>query len=326
MSVHYKGTDHMSDLISDDYRMLQVITRFGIKLGFGDQSIDEVCEACNVDTATFLVVVNYTSDPAHAHIKEMAEEVNLADMMRYLALSHQYFVEFRLPSIRRKLIEAINCSESNQIGLLTLKFYDEYAQEVAKHMEYENTHVHPFVQSLLSGIKPNDMTFEQLISEHSDNHNSIAKSIAELKNIIIKYSPNDNNAQLLNDVLMDIHVTEEDLLNHCRMEDSIFAECVRNLEREVRMRSTTNDTAPCPNEQTTDNQDRDELSEREKEVLVHLVKGMSNKEVANSMFISVHTVMTHRRNISRKLSIHAVSGLTIYAIVNGLVKIEDIKI
>lgn len=326
MAVHYKGSDHMSDLISDDYRMLQVITRFGIKLGFGEQHIEEICKANNVDTDTFLVVVNYTKDPSHAHVKEMAEEVNLEDVLRYLALSHQYFVEFRLPSIRRKLIEAINCSESNQVGLLTLKFYDEYAQEVAKHMEYENTHVHPFVQSLLAGTKPNGITFEQLVSEHSDNHNSIEKSIAELKNIIIKYSPSDNNSQLLNEVLMDIHITEEDLLNHCRLEDSIFAECVRNLEREVRMRKTNNDTSTNPNELPTDSQDRDELSEREKEVLVHLVKGMSNKEVANSMFISVHTVMTHRRNISRKLSIHSVSGLTIYAIVNGLVKIEDIKI
>ena len=49
---------------------------------------------------------------------------------------------------------------------------------------------------------------------------------------------------------------------------------------------------------------------------------MSNKEIANSLFISLNTVITHRRNIARKLQIHSVAGLTIYAIVNKLVDIS----
>ena len=66
-----------------------------------------------------------------------------------------------------------------------------------------------------------------------------------------------------------------------------------------------------------------ELSEREKEIIVEIVKGLSNKEIAESLFISVNTVMTHRRNISRKLQIHRPAALTIYAIVNGLVSLDD---
>ena len=68
------------------------------------------------------------------------------------------------------------------------------------------------------------------------------------------------------------------------------------------------------------------LSEREKEVIVCVVKGMANKEIAEHLFISVNTVMTHRRNISRKLQIHSPAGLTIYAIVNGLINLEDVKL
>lgn len=67
------------------------------------------------------------------------------------------------------------------------------------------------------------------------------------------------------------------------------------------------------------------LSHREKEIVVCIAKGMTNKEIADSLFLSVHTVVTHRRNISRKLQIHSVSGLTIYAIVNKLVELKDIK-
>lgn len=68
-----------------------------------------------------------------------------------------------------------------------------------------------------------------------------------------------------------------------------------------------------------------ELSPREKEVIVGIVKGLSNKEIATEMCVSVNTVMTHRRNIASKLHIHTPAGLTIYAIVSNLVKLEDIK-
>lgn len=70
---------------------------------------------------------------------------------------------------------------------------------------------------------------------------------------------------------------------------------------------------------------QDELSERETEILKSLVTGMSNKEIADYHNISIHTVITHRRNISRKLEIHSVSGLTIYAIINKLVDVNEVK-
>ena len=66
-------------------------------------------------------------------------------------------------------------------------------------------------------------------------------------------------------------------------------------------------------------------SEEEKEIVVCVVKGMTNKEIAENLFLSIHTVITHRRNISKKLQIHSAAGLTIYAIVNKLVTLNDVK-
>ena len=65
-----------------------------------------------------------------------------------------------------------------------------------------------------------------------------------------------------------------------------------------------------------------ELSNREKDVLVQIVNGLSNKEIADKLCLSTHTVMSHRKNIARKLNIHSTAGLTIYAIVNGIVEIN----
>lgn len=70
---------------------------------------------------------------------------------------------------------------------------------------------------------------------------------------------------------------------------------------------------------------QDALSQREKEIVICVVKGMTNKEIAEKLFLSIHTVITHRRNISKKLQIHSAAGLTIYSIVNKLVTLSDVK-
>lgn len=67
------------------------------------------------------------------------------------------------------------------------------------------------------------------------------------------------------------------------------------------------------------------LTESERNVLKHIASGLSNKEIANKLFISIHTVTTHRKNITRKLDIKSVSGLTVYAILHKLVSINDIQ-
>lgn len=78
-------------------------------------------------------------------------------------------------------------------------------------------------------------------------------------------------------------------------------------------------------EQEDEGDSQEALSQREKEIVVCVVKGMTNKEIAEKLFLSIHTVITHRRNISKKLQIHSAAGLTIYAIVNKLVELSDVK-
>ncbi len=326
MSEKYKETDKMGDIIGDDYRILQVISRFGLTLGFGDQTVSTICEANGVDTATFLATVNFIhSNSRTINIGELIENISLSALMKYLQRSHDYFVKFRLPAIRRKLIESIDCSAKNQIAFLILKFYDEFAAEVSRHMDYEDKYIHTYVQGLMEGRKPEAGTnIHTLSHQHHGNHAQLEKSLSELKSIIIKYYPNDSNGQLLNEVLMDLFMTEEDLFSHCHFEDTFFLEAVVQLEEDCLNKNENHGDNSDDSE--TDTPSGETLSEREKEVIVCVVKGLSNKEIAEQLFISINTVMTHRRNISRKLQIHSAPGLTIYAIVNGLVNLEDVKI
>jgi len=78
-------------------------------------------------------------------------------------------------------------------------------------------------------------------------------------------------------------------------------------------------------DRTEEDESSEQLSAREKEIIVGVVRGLTNKQIAEQLFISPHTVITHRRNIASKLQIHSAAGLTIYAIVNHLVELNDIK-
>ncbi len=68
-----------------------------------------------------------------------------------------------------------------------------------------------------------------------------------------------------------------------------------------------------------------ELSEREKTILKLVAKGLTNKEIAEKLYLSAHTVITHRKNITTKLGIKTISGLTVYAILNNLVTLDEIS-
>lgn len=99
------------------------------------------------------------------------------------------------------------------------------------------------------------------------------------------------------------------------MEDILFVPAVRSLEKKVK----SDDVSAKLSGMINNPEVTETLSDREKEIIVCLVQGMSNKEIASHLFISVNTVITHRRNIVRKLQIHSLAGLTIYAIVNNLI-------
>ena len=123
--------------------------------------------------------------------------------------------------------------------------------------------------------------------------------------------------------LHDVFNNEEWLDLHAQVEDIIFIPAIKRLENQVNQSEVTKNIS----QMVTKNGDANEaLSEREREVVVALVQGMSNKEIASHLFISTNTVITHRRNIARKLQIHSEAGLTIYAIASGLVDISSVKI
>ena len=314
----YEADDKMISLIRDNYDLLQALGSFGINLGFGDKTVRETCEDNDVDTYTFLAVVNYAMNGYGEFDND--EQISVPTLLHYLEASHAYFLEFQLPYIRRELSESLD--ENDSLGRLILKFYDEYAHEIRRHMQYEQKTLFPYVQQLIDGEPANDYNVETF----SKHHGATDKKLRELKLLIIKYLPQDglHNNQLTA-TLHDIYENEVWLRQHAMVEDHIFVPAIRRLVQITKQQDVTRNISGMVFGNATA-QNPDALSDREKDVIISLVQGMSNKEIADHLCISINTVITHRRNIARKLQIHSPAGLTIYAIVNGLVDISTVKL
>jgi hypothetical protein len=223
----YKETDKMSDLICENYTLLQVISRFDLPLGFGDKTVKEVCTLNHIDYKTFLAVVNFIEGDC-CNMDLADSSLSVLSIKSYLQNAHSYFLDFCFPAIREKLINAIDCTEDN-VASLILRFYDGYVNEVRKHMDYENKVVFTYVESLMKGEKKDNYS----IAVYSKRHSQIETKLTELKNIIIKYYPSKSSNNLLNAVLFDIFSCEKDLESHCKVEDFLFVPEILRIEKET---------------------------------------------------------------------------------------------
>ena len=261
---------------------IQIISRFGLNTGVGDQTIEQVCTEHDVHTPTFLAVVNHKVFRQRA----LPEEIDLDTLNRYLRHAHTYFLDYRLPQLRNALVEAVlPASTDNQIPQLIVRCYDEFVAEIRTHIEHENAGNY---------------------EEHEHDDQRITDKLSEIKNLIIKYYAADTIYPLIS-VMSDLWHTD-----HCSIEDEVLRPALKR--RKERYSTTGKKTLVT-----------EELSEREKDVLIQVVKGLSNKEIADVLFISTHTVISHRKNIARKLNIHSSAGLTIYAIVHKLVDLKELE-
>ncbi len=217
----YTDSDSMSGLVGDDHRVLLVMSRFGIGLGFGDKSIGQVCAQSGVDTDTFLAVVNLLLTEGTAALP--AEKVSLEALLGYLKNSHDYFLGFRLPAIRTRLAAAVG--ESEDLSKAIVRYFDQYIAGVRKHMAYEEKVVFPYVRTLLAGSAEGNYN----IGIFRRQHDHVEARLDEFKSIFIKYyaAPSTNE---INGILFDVINCAQDLASHNAVEDSIFVPAIEALE------------------------------------------------------------------------------------------------
>lgn len=214
-------------MICDNYVLLQVMSRFGLSLGFGDHTVKEVCEKNNVDCNTFLAVVNFVIGD-NEYVVDKNSNISIHTLMNYLKEAHHYFIGYQLPLIKEKLMIFLKDADV-KVSYIIIKFFDAYYDEVREHMDYEDKNVFVYAEKLLSGEVEKDFDF----SEFARKHDQVDVKLAELRDIIIKYLPVTGDKYYANSLLFEIFACIEDLDSHGRVEDCMFVPAVLNLVRKM---------------------------------------------------------------------------------------------
>lgn len=214
-----------AELIEKNPRILLLLPRFGIGLGFGDHSVSEVCSQYHISPDFFLLVCKVYSDNDYFPDAADLKSVDSNDLIAYLTTSHHYYLNTQLPHIESHLDEVVKACQP-KYGLLLKRFFQEYQQEVVKHFEYEEHIVFPYIHSVIDNNPIKD--YRIMMFKH--NHSNIEDKLSDLLNILLKYLPAEIEPQSRIDISLDIIELSADLNSHSLIEERVLIPYVEMLE------------------------------------------------------------------------------------------------
>lgn len=215
----------MSDLIDVDYRLLLLLMRLNIPLGFGEKSVESVCKQNNFDADCFIFLVNFQSSRSIMNVEDEFEKLPIEPFLIYLNNSHNYFLADRLPNIRRKLKLVLD-DEEKDISDIVLSFFDKYVTEVEDHMVYEDKVVFPYIRELINSKNTDGYS----IQVFEERHNDIDEKVNDLKRILLKYVSGLRNQVLVTNILIELYMTQEELEAHTFIEDELIIPKIKRME------------------------------------------------------------------------------------------------
>lgn len=230
----------MADLVHLNYQLTLVINRFGIKLGFGDGSVEEICMGHEIDPDFFVEIASTFHDKNYLPNHQL-RVFPISSTVKYLRSTHRYYLDEELPRIEKlidKLI-SLNPDQKKQLNLMK-NFFLEYKQELSQHMQREERTVYPYAL-LVEQCYNKQTSIEKLterfasynVATYEGEHEDVEEKLLDLKNIIIKYLPPPADNRFYNQILFNLFRLEADLNDHTRIENTLLIPTIRLMETEL---------------------------------------------------------------------------------------------
>jgi regulator of cell morphogenesis and NO signaling len=234
----FNENSKLASVIHKDHSLLPVINRLGVKLGFGDKTIRNICEEKGIDLIFFIETINVFHYEAYFPEKRLLD-FSVSIVIDYLIKTHQYYVNYLIPENDRlmELFLSANPEESTENELVR-KFYTKFKDEFVIHINFEEREMFPYILQLNEAILRPELRspFRQKYPGYSiegfeKEHSNMDDKMDDLKNIIIKYLPPNYDQNIGNAFLSNIFMFEKDMKNHSRIEDHILIPKVKQLEK-----------------------------------------------------------------------------------------------
>ena len=205
----FTGRMKMADMIASNYDLILMLPRFGIPLGFGEKTVNEVCRDNNVDDHFFLTVCNiYTFDDFRPDDEELSRIDNRL-VAEHLRASHRYYLEERLPHLQQHLDHITE--NAGHSGEILRKYYADYCREVREHVRREEKNLG---QMMEEGA--------QVTEHYLKSHDNIRDKLNDLTQIIYKYLPGERLNEEMMELVFDILQLSRDLEKHAMIEELLL--------------------------------------------------------------------------------------------------------
>lgn len=227
----------MADLLHYNIKLLSVFKRLGIKLGFQELTVAEVCKQYNIDTAFFLEITRFFLTKEQ-FTTESLSDFTISTIVNYLKKTHEYYSSYTFPLLS-SLIEKLIASNYERKDLtLIRKFFNSYQSEFIKHLDKEEQDVFPYVLEIEKACllkKYNGelikLVKEKTINQYAKDHDNIDEKLNDLRNIFIKYLLPLANEDIIHSILFELYDLEMDVKDHAMIEDKILFPRVSALEQ-----------------------------------------------------------------------------------------------
>lgn len=231
----------MSHAIHANYLLLPIIKRFGIELGFGDATIEEVCKKKEIEIDFFLDIANSFLDANYFPKKHLAG-FSISQIISYLKKTHEYYLNEKIPLLEHLIDKYVETSQADKNKLQLIRnFFNEYKEEFKAHLQREDDIVYPYVLDLENiflqkekGQRP-ESKLQYSIHDFADEHDNMEEKLYDLKNILIKYLPPQDDQILLHNIIIELFELEKDLADHSRIEDKVLVPKVASMEDELKV-------------------------------------------------------------------------------------------
>ncbi len=230
----YHENNILAEVILQYPGTLQILERFGIPLGLGNDTIDVVCERHEVLPNLFTLVLNVSTFPEYVPQSGKSYDF-IPQLLRYLSSSHRYFTEIKIPQVDDDVNRLILELGDNKARALS-HLFKHYIAEVSEHIQYENETVFKYIQELYSCYQKQQLP-DQSVSYHigvyGAHHDDIESVLMDVKNILIRHIPQTEKGPLRRKILHQLFELERDLYSHTRLENEVLIPIVQHLEAEI---------------------------------------------------------------------------------------------
>lgn len=214
----------MADIIAANHSLLLVLPRLGIRLGFGEQSVKEVCDHYQLNVDFVLMIFNIYTFAGYLPSPHTLATTDLHPLVPYLQSCHRYYLTERLPHIKRHLLN-IAAHAGDRYGTILRNFFADYEHEVQDHFAFEEQHIFPLLPPPDSSSPVSQAGAHLPVppSSHlAHNHSDLVDRLSDLSGIVLKYIPGDILTEELNELVFGIMQLSSDLEKHALLEEKLL--------------------------------------------------------------------------------------------------------